>query len=543
MSTATLHIYVRVLAGLEDSGSFDRQIQSGIQKSKFLNMGYKIWHEDEVLSLDDALSNRPVLRNFLKDMQSGEIKHVFVWSTDQLSRNDALWEVLKYQYLVALGVELYLPTGLAVFNDPTTKAIVGLLGSISQYDNELRTVRLTEGKERSVKNGDWKGGPPPYGYDLKDSKLVINDYEAHWVKFIYEQYKDGASIKAIRDQLFLNGVRTRRGKLAWSHRSIDLVLSNTHFDGYWTTKLKSGEIVKVSCPRLLESKLIEKVKDKRKARSYGKTGSKRKTINTKHVYLAKDVLICGHCGSRYGGKTVASGVGYYRCLFKGEAFRGSDASLNGQCPGQKRIRTDRIDEVAWRTVVDVVTRSSLFKASMKDLPSDTSVILDNDTCLQLKAQIKALNEESINIDFTIAALSTAMFVSERHKKRSSSTVTHLKHHKHQTEAEIDFIKEKLKHADAQRRWQLWCREFQGKVALLKAGSLSMNEKRQFIETWVDHITVTTTDSGDNDLSFTFTLPYPVNQLNAGDLTEEFEENALIIDERLKSVSVNLPSRT
>lgn len=76
--------------------------------------------------------------------------------------------------------------------------MIGIMGEISQYDNQLRTERFRLGKLKRILKGGWMGGPPPFGYKLVDSQLVPNDDEVPWVKFIFEKYASNLSVDDIR---------------------------------------------------------------------------------------------------------------------------------------------------------------------------------------------------------------------------------------------------------------------------------------------------------------------------------------------------------
>lgn len=536
----TLHIYIRSsITGREDGGSLERQMESGIQKSKFLNMNYQVWHEGGQLSSEESLFNRPILRDLLRAVQTGDVKQLFVWSTDRLCSNEALWTMIKYQYLVQHGVGLYLPTGQVNLNDPMSKTIVGLLGSISRYDHELRNVRLAEGRIKSVKDGYWKGGPPPYGYDIVDSKLVINDQESQWVRFIYELYREGSSIDEIRKKLLQNGVSTRRGKPIWSHRSIDLVLSNTHFGGYWTMTLKSGETVKVSCPRILDATLIKQVQERKQARSYGKVGSKRKTTNTKHDYLAKELLVCGHCGSRFGGKKMVGRVGYYQCLSRKIDSNNNGTDLNAPCRGKRRIRTDTTDQLIWNTVVDVATKSALFKASIKEESANTPFVLGSKARRDIENQIKSLTEESESLVSSIAKLATSALVSERYKIRNQSMVKNLQEHQRHIESEIQELEAELSRSDSNKRWVDWSAQFGEKVDQLNGDDLPFNDKKNLVEALVDSINVSSTDSQTHELSIEFKLPYVGNQPNLNAPIEKSSDCRPTSGKQIKKLRSNL----
>ena len=115
-------------------------------------MGYKLWTEEGISTKDDLIT-RPVLRDILTELERGEIMHLFVRDVNQISTNEDLWIYIKYQYLLKTRVVLHTPSGEFKFNDATTKKIMGILSCISNYDNNLRTIRLTEGKIKKISDG------------------------------------------------------------------------------------------------------------------------------------------------------------------------------------------------------------------------------------------------------------------------------------------------------------------------------------------------------------------------------------------------------
>ena len=91
-----LHIYKRVSSSVQvESTSLSTQEKSGIELSKKLDMNYQVHNEGGSSSFNDSLVNRPVLSNLLKMMDEGCVKHLFVWNTDRLSRNQITWYTIR----------------------------------------------------------------------------------------------------------------------------------------------------------------------------------------------------------------------------------------------------------------------------------------------------------------------------------------------------------------------------------------------------------------------------------------------------------------
>ena len=105
----TLHIYTRVSTTVQKElgSSLDTQKELGIKKAKELGFEYKVWNEGAQSSSKDNLENRPALIDLLKEIDEGNVKHLFVFNTDRLSRNDLTWSVIKLK-LVKIML-LYIP--------------------------------------------------------------------------------------------------------------------------------------------------------------------------------------------------------------------------------------------------------------------------------------------------------------------------------------------------------------------------------------------------------------------------------------------------
>ena len=86
----TLHIYTRVsTSAQEDDGtSLDTQRQMGEKRAAELKMKARLWNEGGQSSKHDDLGNRPVLASLITEIESGKVKHLWVFNTDRLSRND-----------------------------------------------------------------------------------------------------------------------------------------------------------------------------------------------------------------------------------------------------------------------------------------------------------------------------------------------------------------------------------------------------------------------------------------------------------------------
>ena len=167
-----LHILVRVSTQVqEDDGtSLKTQQEQGVELSKKWGMKYQIHNEGGTSSSKDTLDNRPVMLNLLKLMDEGVVKHLYVYNTDRISRNQSTWYLIR-QKMVKNEVVLYTSNGKYDTSGSMENLILGILSEVSQYDNKVRTERSRIGKLEKVKNNYFRGGDPPFVYVLDITTL------------------------------------------------------------------------------------------------------------------------------------------------------------------------------------------------------------------------------------------------------------------------------------------------------------------------------------------------------------------------------------
>ncbi len=364
----TLHIYTRVSTGVqEEKGtSLSSQKEGGISYSEKHGFKHKVWNEGSQSSSKDDLENRPVLTQLLLEVDEGNIKHIYVYNPDRLSRNQNTWGFIRFK-LLQKEVVLHTPGGKYDLTDFTTNLMLGILSEISQYENKVRTERFRVGKVQRIREGRWKGGNPPYGYDLVDGDLVPNKEQVKVVKKMYEMYNQMKSPDKIRKWLLENGILSPRGNVMWSEPSVRKILQNTHYQGYWTyTDKKSGETIHNQCPQLLTSSVIskyQKIKEQRTRKGREKVELRGRELK-KHEYLLTNLLECGGCGSRYVGNYKKNQSSNYGCRKKFNKYRTRDVHFE-PCPQKRYLNLDKTDLVIWETVLEVVEKSHLFREMIK----------------------------------------------------------------------------------------------------------------------------------------------------------------------------------
>src|SRR5262249_36577223 len=93
-----------------------------------------------------------------------------------------------------------------------------VLLSFAQFEREVIGERIRDKIAASKKKGMWMGGVPPLGYRAEDRKLVIIDSEAAIVRSIFRRYADLGSVRLLKEELDVRGIKSKSWTSAWCPR-------------------------------------------------------------------------------------------------------------------------------------------------------------------------------------------------------------------------------------------------------------------------------------------------------------------------------------
>ena len=520
-----LHIYTRVsTTSQEDKGtSLASQKEIGEAKAKSLGFKARVWNEGGKSSNHEGLIGRPELASIVEKIRSGEIKHLFVYDQSRLSRNDHTASIIRWDFRKH-GVTLYTKDGTYDFANPLDVLTNKLLAALAEYDNMTRAERSRLGKMQRVREGFWHGGPTPFGYRLENKRLVLEDKESVLVREIFERYAAGDSTKSI--QQFLDGtdVSPRRGGL-WAIGSIQALLKNTHYIGYYTYRDGvSEEEFTVECPPIVTKRTWKSVQSVRE-RILERRGQKNRT---KHFYLLRDLMFCGHCGSPIRGRINESKhERFYYCDHKEYDKRvGRDDSelysKKGGCGFSRSMNIDRADQLVFEVVDRVHSRADIFQEMVKrkllnksEIQNNTLSLMDMnvsddvyipdvnripDESIQnslnnsehfnddVKTNITKKNrllKEITKINTRIGLLRGSLETDEINETVYKAAKDKMENKIVEIEAEIEALDGEVKNLVAEAKWNEWFKTFGDKKKL--RGELSPDQKKRYLEGFINRI--------------------------------------------------------
>ena len=154
---------------------------------------------------------RPALKRLLADVAAGRIDVVAVYKIDRLSRS-----MLDFLKLIEL-FEGHKTTFVSVtqsFNttDAAGRMHLNIMMTFAQFEREVIGERIRDKVAASRKKGMWMGGWAPFGYQVKDRKLVVNAADAGTVRSIFKRFLVLKSATLLAHELRQKDVRNRYGQ-------------------------------------------------------------------------------------------------------------------------------------------------------------------------------------------------------------------------------------------------------------------------------------------------------------------------------------------
>ena len=154
---------------------------------------------------------RPGLKALLEDVEAGLVDVIVVYKIDRLSRS--LMDFAKLVEAFDRNNVTFVSVTQA-FNTTTSmgRLTLNILLSFAQFEREVTGERIRDKFAASRAKGMWMGGFVPWGYDVAERKLVVNEAEADQVRAVFQRFTELGSATQLTRELVAHDVRTKRGR-------------------------------------------------------------------------------------------------------------------------------------------------------------------------------------------------------------------------------------------------------------------------------------------------------------------------------------------
>ena len=211
--------------------------------------------------IDRAISaktdNRPQFQQMIKDSDKKLFDIVLVWKLDRFARNR--YDSARYKtQLKKNGVKLMSATEI-ISEGPEGIILESVLEGYAEYYSADLAEKVVRGQTENILKGRCNGGRGTFGYTLdSERKFHIDPLASPFVLESFTKYRDGLTMKEIRDWLNENGIKNPVGG-EFTYNSVEHMLKNRRYIG----ELKFRDVVVPDAiPPIVPLELFDDVQEK-----------------------------------------------------------------------------------------------------------------------------------------------------------------------------------------------------------------------------------------------------------------------------------------
>jgi len=203
--------YVRVSSEMQKQGySITNQKNKIVDYCKYMDYELIEIYEDNGVS-GMSIDKREGYKGMVNYMNDNDIDGIVVYSLSRLGRR--MKDVINFlDELRNRGKVFYSIKENLSNSDKIGNLIVNIMTSINEFEVENIRERIRDVKREKKKNG-LVYGRLMYGYDNKDGKLVVNNFEKKIVSRVKNLRSRGYSWRKISDRLNGDGIKSKNGGL------------------------------------------------------------------------------------------------------------------------------------------------------------------------------------------------------------------------------------------------------------------------------------------------------------------------------------------
>ena len=347
-----------------------------------------------------SIEGRLQFRQMMEDIKSGKdnISYVLVFKLSRFGRNAA--DVLStLQVMQDFGVNLICVEDGIDSSKDAGKLMISVLSAVAEIERENIRVQTMEGRIQKAREGKWNGGFAPYGYQLVNGKLEINEEEAVAVRTIYDQYVNtDIGSNGISKYLENHGIRKiqrQNGKNPlFDAHLVRLILKNPVYCGKIAYGRRKTEKVHgtrneyhlveqdnfLLVDGLHEAIIPEDVWNAAQVKLVAQA-KKYEHVNkgkNERTHLLSGIVKCPICGAgMYGNKSIKhkkDGTKYKDFFYYGCKHR--SMQRGHKCDYKKQIREELLDDAVAEVIVKLVSNPN-FATMMQEkinMKVDTTAI-------------------------------------------------------------------------------------------------------------------------------------------------------------------------
>lgn len=440
--------------------SFEQENSFEYQK-KYLEDKIKARSDWELVGVfaDQGISgtkdDRPEFLRMINMALMGNIDAIITKSISRFSRS--LKHLIEYTQLLSdAGVNVIFEEENIDLNK-NGSMILKLLGVIAEMEVNNTREHINHRLQSKMAKGEYVGMPTPLGYKLENGKLVIDEDEARYVRYIYKRYLDGIGARTIGKELEQLGVKTKKGNSIWHESTVMDILKNEKYMGTLiqgkTVSVKPhvrkannnlGNLYKIedAHPAIISKEDWERVQEIREKRIASVSNNYRRgTKANSEQYVFSSKLECGYCGASYVRRSTHPGGKYEKAIWQCSTYAKRGKS---SCPHCKAIREDALRTAFVKSIkcflkadnntISISERT--FNKHIKEIQNN--IIRSNQSIASFGKTIKA---EQTKLNRLIDMYLDGKINDKEYSERRKAIEERIDRLSHQSEAERDKVNE------------------------------------------------------------------------------------------------------
>ncbi|NCU39773.1 recombinase family protein [Candidatus Falkowbacteria bacterium] len=321
--------------------STEDQAQNGVslEQQKKACLEYALNHDIEIVKLfhDDGVSAKTTNRKGLQELLSycqknyKNIDAVIVYKIDRLSRN-----VKDYATILMALEELkikFISATETVDKTPSGKLIGTIMASFAQFDNDVRSERVSSCMLEKIKQGIWCYKAPLGYLNSRDEQnkaiITIDRPRAEIIKMAFEKFSTGAyQMEEIRKLMIKAGFKSWKNK-ELSNQTLFKILTDKFCIGIMTV---NGQEYPGTHETIIDEATFYKCQ---RYINKGNKGDRISASTPNETFPLRHFILCPNCRRPLTACMSKSKSGklypFYKCY-------------NKACQGYKSISKDKLED-------------------------------------------------------------------------------------------------------------------------------------------------------------------------------------------------------
>lgn len=354
--------YIRVSTAEQSTKglSIETQIAEIEAYAKAHNMKLEDIYIDRGITARKSLEKRIDFMRLMHDVQSGKINHIIVLRLDRFFRNVYDYHKMMNEYLTPNNCDWSAVKESYTTETTNGRLMINLRLSIAEQECDTDSDRIKDVFENRVKNGYAITGSQPFGFTIKDRKVVIDEDKRAIMNDLIDYLELSSSLRKLliyaRDTY---GIHFSYQALARLFRNPLLYGSYRDNDNYCEGYISKERFDNIR--RLIESNI--------------------RVRNNNHSYIFTGLIVCNECGFHMCGSHYR-GYSYYKCGTR-LVYKNCDNKGSGN---EKHIESYLLDNIK--------ALLSKYVASLKEIEENFKPVKSNKKIIEKKLQ--KLNDLYVN---------------------------------------------------------------------------------------------------------------------------------------------------